>query len=130
MKRVYSGNDVDSDGMLNFPGSIFDGDGRPLGDQTNDLTQAEVDACAFRAAVQIRPDALSYDGLASVALIWLLADDASFAAIPKAIVSATVETALHGRSILVLARHTEIGAEVRDGLLQALEPINQLGALA
>lgn len=116
--------------MMAFPGSIFNGEGRPLDDRLEDLTTAEMDACAFRAAVQIRPDALSYDGLASVALIWLLDDDAAFSSIPEAIVSATVETALHGRSVLILARHAEIGAEVRDGLLEALEPINQVGALA
>jgi hypothetical protein len=114
--------------MTAFPGSIFDGEGRPLDDRLEDLTTAEMDACAFRAAVQIRPDALSYDGLASVGLIWLLADHAAFSSIPEAIVSATVETALHGRSILILAHLTEIGAEVRDGLLEALEPISAAGA--
>jgi hypothetical protein len=113
--------------MPKFPGSVFDGEGRPLDDRRQDLTSAEIDACAFRAAVQIRPDALSYDGLASVALIWLLADDASFSAIPESIISTTIETALRGRSILVLARHAEVGAEVRDGLLEALDPIGAVG---
>ena len=116
--------------MMAFPGSIFNGEGRPLDDRSEDLTTTEMDACAFRAAVQVRPHALSYDGLASVALIWLLDDDASFSAIPEGIVSATVETALHGRSVQILARHAEIGAEVRDGLLAALELVSVVGEMA
>lgn len=108
--------------LSTFPGFIFDGEGRPLDDRVTDLTQEEIDASAFRAAVQARPDTFSHDGLAPVALIWLLADDATFAAIPAAIVSVTVETALAGQSILILARRSEIGAEIRDGLLEALEP--------
>ena len=105
--------------MPTFPGSIFDGEGRPLDDRAEDLTTAEIDACAFRAAVQARTDALSRDGLASVALIWLLDADATFSAIPQPIVLATVDTAATGRSVLILARRPEIGAEVRDGLLDA-----------
>ena len=101
--------------MSTFPGSIFDGEGRPLDNRASDLTQQEIDASVHRSAVQTGED------LVSIALIWLLNDDASFAAIPPGIVTAAIETALKGQAILILSRRSEVGAEVRDGLLDALE---------
>ena len=79
----------------------FDGEGRPLDDRAFDLTQDELEASAYRVAVQARTDALSRDGLSPVALIWLLTDDATFTAIPPAIVAVTTETVLTGQSVLI-----------------------------
>ena len=107
--------------MTTFPGFIFDGEGRPLDNRASSLTQEELDACEYRSAVQAKVGSLAPDGLAPVALIWLLNDDATFAAIPPAILSVTVEMARKGQSVLVLARHPEVGVEIRDGLLEALE---------
>lgn len=107
--------------MSTFPGAIFDGEGRPLDNRTSDLSQQELDASVHRSAVQTGKGVLSREGLASIALIWLLNDDASFAAIPPGIVTATIETVLKGQGILILSRRPEVGAEIRDGLLGALE---------
>ena len=116
--------------MSIFPGHIFDGEGRPLDDRASDLTQDELDSSAYRVAVQARTDALSRDGLSPVALIWLLTDDATFTAIPPAIVAVTTETVLTGQSVLILAKRPEVGAEIRDGLLEALEPARALEHVA
>ncbi len=107
--------------MTAFPGFIFDGEGRPLDNRATDLTQDEIDAAVHRSAVQTEIGPASQDGVSPIALVWLLNDDAAFAAIPSAIIAATIDTAMKGCSILILASRSEVGAEIRDGLLEALE---------
>ncbi len=100
--------------MSRFPGFIFDGEGRPLDDRTSGLDQGKIGACMHRSVV-------SRIGLAPVALIWLLNDTATFADVPAGILSATLDAVLGGQSVLILSRQSEPGADVRDGLLGALE---------
>ena len=105
--------------MSAFPGRIFDGEGVPMDGRKADLTQNELDACPHRSLVQIPMDEPT--ALRPVAWVWLMDNDARFAAIPQAIVSSAVTLMLDGHGVLVLARLPEVGVEIRDGLLQALE---------
>lgn len=61
------------------------------------------------------------EGVRPVAVIWLLDDMAAFKDVPPAILSASIEADMNGQAILVLARLPEVGAEIRDGLLEAIE---------
>jgi hypothetical protein len=61
-----------------------------------------------------------------VGQVWLLADDAEFAAIPQAFRNAAIELMSAGRAILILSRRPEPGADVRDGLLDAFAQADAL----
>ena len=104
--------------MIGFPGRLFDGEGGPVDGLADDLTQDRLDASQFRAAVQKGEGG---EGMRPVAVIWMMDDTASFKDIPPGILSASIEAAMNGHAILVLARLPEVGAEIRDGLLEALE---------
>ena len=102
--------------MIGFPGRLFDGEGSPLDGLANDLTHDQIDPSSHRSAVQ-----KGEGGMGPIAVIWLMNDTAAFKDIPPGILSASIEAAMNGRAILVLARLPEVGAEIRDGLLEALE---------
>ena len=99
--------------MIAFPGHIFDADGRSIDQTFPDLTQDTLDSHEHRSMV-------TREGVAPVAQAWVLADDATFAAVPQAIVDVAIEMVQAGKGIIILAKRAEPLADVRDGLLDAL----------
>ena len=114
--------------MTGFPGGIYDGQGASLDPTVPDLVQEQVDACPHRSLVTDR-DAYPHASLvtdrnvASIVRVWLLADDATPDAIPPVLMIEAVRLVLAGKGVLILAQRPEPEAEVRDGLLQALDLI-------
>ncbi len=53
--------------------------------------------------------------------MWLLADDATPAAIPQPILDEAVRLVLVGKGVLILAKRPEPEVDVREGLLHALD---------
>ena len=96
------------------PSAIYDADGRNLNPTLPDLRQSDLEVCPHRALVTDRDAAL-------VARIWLLADDATPAAIPPVLMTEAVQLVLAGKGIVILARRPEPKVDVRTGLLHALD---------
>ena len=97
-----------------FPGAIYCVDGRSLDPALPDLRGEDLDAYPHRTLVTDR-------GVAPVARVWLLADEATWAAIPSVIIVEAVQLVLAGEGILIVARRPEPEVDVRAGLLQALD---------
>ena len=104
--------------MIGFPGRIFSDGLIPLDGGPADLTPEVVRDYPHRSMV-------SWQGTDLVGQVWLLNDDAAFSAIPASFVSAAKRLVSIGRSVLILSRRPEPGADVRDGLLTALEAFHE-----
>ncbi len=100
--------------MSSFPGSIHDANGKSLDATIPDLTEEMLVEYPHRSMV-------ARDGIAPVGQVWLLADDATFAAVHPMILAGAVKLVLGGKGIVVLARRLELAVDVRDGLLDALD---------
>ncbi len=100
--------------MSGFPGFMFNADGVSLDASVPDLVQ---DALAFLPHRSM----VTRDRLAPIARAWVLRDDATFAAIPMVLRREAVDLVLAGHAILILAERPEPAADVRDGLLGALD---------
>jgi len=97
-----------------FPSAMFAAGGVSLNDTIPDLTQDKLVEYPHRSMV-------AKDGAASIARVWLLADDATFAAVNPVIATEAVELVLAGKAIVILGRRLEPAVDVRDGLLDALD---------
>jgi hypothetical protein len=100
--------------MSSFPGAMFNAEGASLDATIPDLTQDKLDEYPHRSMV-------ARDGAAPIARVWLLADDATFAAVNPVIATEAVELVLVGKAIVILGRRLEPAVDVRDGLLDALD---------
>ncbi len=100
--------------MIQFPGAMFNAEGVSLDTTIPDLTQDKLDEYPHRSMI-------AQDNAAPIARVWLLADDATFAAVHPVILAEAVELVLGGKGIVVLARRLEPAVDVRDGLLDALD---------
>jgi hypothetical protein len=104
--------------VTTFPGRIFSGDGASMDGRGPDLTQRQINAYQFRAVIQ----APSIDGdVRPIAWVWLLDDDAAFDVISPSVVGAAVSLMRDWQAVLILARRSKVGSEVRAGLLDALD---------
>ncbi len=103
--------------MSSFPGSMFNAEGVSLDATIPDLTEGTMDEYPHRSMV-------ARDGAAPIARVWLLADDATFAAVNPVIATEAVEMVLAGKAIVILGRRLEPAVDVRDGLLDALDQID------
>ena len=99
--------------MTNFPGAMFNAEGVSLDATIPDLTEEKLVEYPHRSMV-------ARDGAAPVAQVWLLSDDAEFAAVHPVILAEAVKLVLNGKAIVILARRLEPAVDVREGLLQAL----------
>ncbi|MGI4939700.1 MAG: hypothetical protein ACRYHQ_03870 [Janthinobacterium lividum] len=97
-----------------FPGAMFNAEGVSLDTTIPDLTEGKLDEYPHRSMV-------ARDGAAPVAQVWLLSDDATFASVHPVIVAQAIKLVLAGRAIVILGRRVEPAADVRDGLLDALD---------
>lgn len=97
-----------------FPGSVFNAEGASFDAAVPNLTPEKLHEYPHRSMV-VR------DGAASVARMWLLSDDATFVTINPLIVAEAVKMVLAGEGIVILGRRPEPVADVRDGLLDALD---------
>ena len=100
--------------MSGFPGAMFNAEGVSLDATIPDLTPEKLDEYPHRSMV-------ARDGLAPVARVWLLSDDAEFAAIHPVILAEAAKLVLSGKAVVILARRLEPAVDVRDGLLDALD---------
>ncbi len=100
--------------MSSFPGSMFNAEGVSLDATIPDLTERTLDEYPHRSMV-------ARDGAAPIARVWLLADDATFAAINPVIATEAIKLVLAGKAIVILGRRLEPAVDVRDGLLDALD---------
>ena len=100
--------------MTSFPGFIYDGQGTSLDATIPDLTEEKLGEYPHRSMV-------ARDSAAPVARVWLLSDDAEFAAVHPGILAEAVKLVLSGKAIVILARRPEPAVDVRDGLLNALD---------
>ncbi len=100
--------------MSSFPGAMFNAEGASLDATIPDLTEGALVEYPHRSMV-------ARDGAAPVARVWLLTDDATFAAVHPVIAAEAVKLVLAGKGIVVLARRLEPAVDVRDGLLDALD---------
>ena len=100
--------------MISFPGAIFNAEGVSLDVTIPDLTEEKLDGYPHRTMV-------TREGTAPVGQVWLLSDDATFAAIPQGIVLEAMQMVLTGMGIVILGRRLEPAVDVRDGLLDALD---------
>ena len=64
---------------------------------------------------------VSRDGLAPIARAWVLRNGTTYLAIPAVLRREAVDLVLAGHAILILAEQPEPAADVRDGLLGALD---------
>ena len=97
-----------------FPGAMFNAEGVSLDATLPDLTEGKLDEYPHRSMV-------ARDGAAPVVQIWLLSDDATFASVHPVIVVEAIKLVLAGKAIVILGRWVEPAADVRDGLLDALD---------
>ncbi len=104
--------------MSSFPGSMFNAEGVSLDATIPDLTQDKLDEYPHRSMV-------ARDGVAPVAQVWLLADDATFTAVNPVIAAEAVDLVLAGQAIVILSRRLEPAVDVRDGLLDALDLLDR-----
>ena len=100
--------------MSGFPGLMFKANGISLDARVPDLAADTLALLPCRSMV-------TRDGLAPIARAWVLRDDATFAGIPAVLRAEAVNLVLAGRAILILAKRPEPAADVRDGLLGALD---------
>ncbi len=100
--------------MSGFPGAMFNAEGISLDATIPDLTEGALIEYPHRSMV-------AQDGIAPVGQVWLLADDATFAAVHPMILAEAVELVLDGKGIVILGRRLEPAVDVRDGLLDALD---------
>ena len=100
--------------MSSFPGAVFNAGGVSLDPTIPDLTEEKLVEYPHRSMV-------ARDGAAPVARVWLLANDATFAAVHPMILAEAVKLVLGGKGIVILARRLEPAVDVRDGLLDALD---------
>lgn len=100
--------------MSSFPGAMFNAEGVSLDATIPDLTEEKLDEYLHRSMV-------ARDGAAPIAQVWLLSDDAEFAAVHPVILAEAVKLVLSGKAIVILGRRLEPAVDVRDGLLDALE---------
>ena len=100
--------------MTSFPGTMFNAEGVSLDATIPDLTEEKLVEYPHRSMV-------ARDGAAPVARVWLLSDDAEFAAVHPVILAEAVKLVLSGKAIVILARRLEAAVDVRDGLLNALD---------
>ena len=100
--------------MSSFPGAMFNAEGVSLDATIPDLTQDKLDEYPHRSMG-------ARDGAAPVARGWLLADDATFAAVNPVIATEAIELVMAGRAIVILGRRLEPAVDVRDGLLDMLD---------
>ena len=73
--------------MSSFPGAIYDGDGKSLDPTVPDLLQEQINRCPNRCMV-------TKQGLAPIARVWLLANDATPAAILPVLMIVAVKLVL------------------------------------
>ena len=97
-----------------FPGAMFNAEGVSLDTTIPDLTAERLAEYPHRSMV-------ARDGAAPVAQVWLLSDDATFASVHPVIVAEAIKLVLAGKAIVILGRRVEPVADVRDGLLDALD---------
>ncbi len=100
--------------MNGFPGTMFNAVGVSLDETIPDRTEEKLDEYPHRSMV-------ARDGTALVARVWLLSDDAEFAAVHPVILAEAVKLVLSGKAIVILARRLEAAVDKRDGLLDALD---------
>ena len=100
--------------MSSFPGTMFNAGGVSPDPTIPDLTAERLIKYPHRSMV-------AQDGAAPISQVWLLADDATFAAVPPLIVAEAVKLVLGGKAIVILARRLEPAVDVRDGVLVALD---------
>ncbi len=100
--------------MSSFPGAMFDTEGVSLDSTIPDLTEGKLVEYPHSSMV-------ARDGTAPIARVWLLADDATFAAVHPMILAEAVKLVLGGKGIVILARRIEPAVDVRDGLLDTLD---------
>ncbi len=100
--------------MSIFPGTIYDGQGRSLDPTVPDLLQEQINRCLICCMV-------TKQGLAPIARVWLLANDAKPDAIPPILMIEAVKLVLAGKGVLILAQQPEPEVDVREELLQALD---------
>jgi hypothetical protein len=104
--------------MSSFPGAMFSAEGASLDATIPDLTEGTLDEYPHRSMV-------ARDGAAPIARVWLLADDATFAAVNPGIAAEAIDLVLTGKAIVILGRRLEPAVDVRDGLLDALDLLEQ-----
>ena len=97
-----------------FPGAVFNAEGVSFDATIPDLTEGKLDEYPHRSMV-------ARDGAAPVAQVWLLSDDAAFTAVHPVIVAEAIKLVLAGKAIVIVGRRVEPAADVRDGLLDALD---------
>jgi hypothetical protein len=97
-----------------FPGTMFEAKGVSLDPAIPDLTKEKLDEYPHHSMV-------ARDGAAPIARVWLLSENATFAAIDPMIVAEAIKLVLGGKAIVILARRLEPAVDVRDGLLNALD---------
>ncbi len=102
--------------MSSFPGAMFNAEGASLDATIPDLTEETLIEHPHRTMV-------ARDDVAPVACVWLLADDATFAAVNPVIATEAVELVLAGKAIVILGRRLEPAVDVQDGLLDALDSL-------
>jgi len=100
--------------MSGFPGAMFNAEGISLDATIPDLTEGTLIEYPHRSMV-------AQGGAAPIARVWLLADDATFAAVNPVIATEAIELVLAGKAIVILGRRLEPAVDVRDGLLDALD---------
>jgi len=100
--------------MSTFPGVVYDADGNALSPPAPPLAQDQIDACPHRSMV-------TTGDMAPVARVWLLAADATPAAIPPPVLDEAVRLVAAGMGVLILAQRPEPEVDVRAGLLHALD---------
>ncbi len=109
--------------MSTFPGAMFNAEGVSLDATIPDLTEGMLDEYPHRSMV-------AREGAAPIARVWLLADDATFAAVNPVIATEAIELMLAGKAIVILGRRLEPAVDVRDGLLDALDLLDRPGDVA
>ncbi len=100
--------------MIQFPGAMFNAEGASLNATIPDLTEGTLVEYPHRSMV-------ARGSAAPVGQVWLLADDATFAAVHPMILAEAVKLVLAGQGIVILARRLEPAVDVRDGLLDTLD---------
>ncbi len=108
---------------MTFPGAMFNAEGASLDATIPDLTEETLVEYPRRSMI-------ARDNAAPIARVWLLADDASFAAVNPVIATEAVELVLAGKAIVILSRRLEPAVDVRDGLLDALDLLDRPGDVA
>ncbi len=113
----------DGEAVMTFPGAMFNAEGASLDATIPDLTEETLVEYPRRSMI-------ARDNAAPIARVWLLADDASFAAVNPVIATEAVELVLAGKAIVILSRRLEPAVDVRDGLLDALDLLDRPGDVA